>query len=394
MLRRTMAKRFARPGLVWLAAAVWLVAIDAAITRTGVLWGPTTFENARELRGLVFGQAYRAARRFARPEPGRPLMVFGNSRIWLAARPGVLAPLLAASAGAPVPVESLAVFGAGVGDLAMMARHLDDDAARAVVVAFGASDMVATSVTPLVGAPTELLGIGWRDGPLGPHSWRDRLDRWTRTVWPLYRYREFARAALLDVVAPLPDAAPAPDVFPDSLAFFEWVHGKERAVGIEAAYRRWMRDGTLAAWVAYLEVGSPGHLALVRTRTKEWRAPTPEGPGARGLDATLAEIRRHGLRPLVVVMPENPILAQDVSGTYHRPGGSAQALAVIEAVAARHGTPVWDARAAMPASAFLDFDHLFPSPSGFQGPLAAALLRASMTDSDALQSMGRADPPP
>ena len=368
-----------RTALVWIAAIVWLLAFDAVITRTRVLWGPTTFEYARDLRGLVFGQAYRAARSLDHPVDDRPVILFGNSRIWLAAQPGTLAPLLAASRGTPVPVENLAVFGAGVGDLAMMARHLSDAAARTVVIAIGASDLVPTSVTPLVGAPTALLGTGWADGPLGPHAWRDRLDRWTRTLWPLYRYREFARAVLIDVVAPQSDATPALEVYPDSLAFFQWVHGSERATVVEAAYQRWRREGTLASWVAYLEVGSPGHLSLVRTRAREWQAPTEDGPGARGLDATLHEIQQRGLRPIVVVMPEPPILEQDVAGAFHVPGGSDQAMAVIEAVAARYGVSVWDARAAMPASAFLDFDHLFPLTNGFQHPLAAALAGAGAT---------------
>jgi hypothetical protein len=368
-----------RPAVVWMVAAVALLAFDAGIARTRVLWRPTTFENARDLRGLVFGQVYRAARSLDRPDRDRPLILLGNSRIWLAAQPGPLSPLLETSNGTPVPVENLAIFGAGVGDLAMLARHLGDEGARTVVVALGASDLVPTSATPLMGPTAELLATGWADGPLGPHSWRSRLDRWTRTVWPLYRYREFASAALIDVVAPVPDAMPAPEIFPDPRAFFEWAHGSERAAVIEAAYQRWRREHTLAAWVAYLEEGSPGHLSLVRTRTREWQDPTPDGPGARGLDATLMEIRRHGLQPIVVVMPENPILEQDVAGAFHHPGGSVRAVAVIQAVAAWHGVPVWDARATMPDSAFVDFDHLFPSPTGFQHPLAAALKEAGVT---------------
>jgi hypothetical protein len=47
----------------------------------------------------------------------------------------------------------------------------------------------------------------------------------------------------------------------------------------------------------------------------------------------------------------------------------------------------------MPASAFLDFDHLFPSPSGFQGPLAEALVEAGVTRSDATGSTARAHAP-
>ena len=108
--------------LTWGLALVFLVAIDAGITRTSVLWGPTAFENAGGLR-TVFPQTYQAARKIYAPERQAEVRValLGNSRIVLSAKEkGVERALAERDPTLDVEVSNLGVFGSFIGDTAML----------------------------------------------------------------------------------------------------------------------------------------------------------------------------------------------------------------------------------------------------------------------------------
>ena len=88
------------------------------------------------------------------------------------------------------------------------------------------------------------------------------------------------------------------------------------------------------------------------------------------LDALLARMAGAPWRTVVLLVPENPILAEDRDAAFHAPGFSDRARDVVTEVATRHGITVVDGRAWMPAANFLDLDHLLPELSGVQRPLA------------------------
>jgi hypothetical protein len=365
----------------WLLSATFVAVIGAAITGSRILWGPTAFENVRDLRHTAFGQTYQAARKIYFPARDALMHValLGNSRIFVAAPDGLVRRELARIAPAlDGRVDNLGIFGAGVGDLEVLSRHLGHLRPSLVVVTLGGTDVLEDPSSPTANVVARLLRIGWRDGPLEPRGQEARLDRWLRTAWPLYRFREFARAAIEDRVWPPPDDGPFPDHFPSTRAVFDYMHG-EKGAQVEAAYRAWRARPTLAAFVAYLSVGSAGHLDVVRRRAREGRLPGPGADTVRALDALLERLGRGPGRALVLLMPENPTLELDVTGEYHRPGASDAAEALLEQTAARHRVPFVDGRRWMPAEAFVDFDHLLPELSGFQTPLVEEIVRALAT---------------
>jgi hypothetical protein len=153
------------------------------------------------------------------------------------------------------------------------------------------------------------------------------------------------------------------------------MHGT-RGAEVEAAYRTWRRDPSLERFVAYLEIGSASHLAMVRRRVRETGPLMADGRVARVLETLLARLAGSGARVLVLLMPENPILALDRAGEYHRPGFSEEAATFLARAAARHGLPMVDARGWMAAEHFIDFDHLMPDLGDFQTPLAAEMVHA------------------
>ena len=364
--------------VTWSLALLFLALIDRALTSHPVLWAPTTFEDSRELGEIVFSQTYQAARAIYAPPPvnGPRVALLGNSRVWLTGRPSYLTHELATLApDRNITVQNLGIFGAGIGDLEVLSRHLPRLDLAAVVVAIGTSDLLSTPSTPIAGLASQLLTIGWSNGPLPPASSGAVFDRWLRTLWPLYRFREFSRATLQDHIAPSPKSEPFPAHFATTRAVFDYMHGPQ-AREAESAYRAWRANQTLAGFVDYLRVGSTAHLSMVRERAAQSAPLRTDSPGIRSLDTLLARLSAGPWRTTVLIMPENPILRLDVGNEYHHPGCSDDAMSWLTTTAAAHGVRIVDARNWMPPEAFLDFDHMLPDLSGFQQPLSQEIVRA------------------
>lgn len=350
--------RPARSPITWLLALVWVFVFDAAITRTPLLWGPTAFENSGGVR-LVFPQTYQVARKLYAPQgdPDLRVALLGNSRVVLALRePRLDRAFETLRPDLEVATSNLGIFGSFLGETEMLARHLDALDPDVVVMALGAPDLIRDAVHPPGEGPMDLLRIGFRDSPVGEASLGERLDRWLRTVWPLYRFREFAREALLDRLLGRVDPGAPPEEFATRDELFAHLYG-DRADEVAAAWRSWQARGGLARYVDYLETASPGHLARGMERARSREPLTRETPAVVALDALLGDLASADRTSILLLMPENPILAEDVAGTYHRPGLSEEAARLAKELAAAHGIPVIDARDWLPADRFLDFDH-------------------------------------
>ena len=348
----------ARSPATWGLALLLFCLIDLAITRSGLLWGPTAFENSGGMR-LVFPQTYQVARKLYAPgrEAEVRVALLGNSRVVLAVRePRLERALARVDPALDVSVSNLGVFGAFMGETEMLARHLDPLDPSLVVLAIGAPDLIRQPTHAPGEGPMELLRIGWRDGPIPAVSVTERIDRWLRTVWPLYRFREFAREAILDRLLDRPDPGPAPNEFATRAELFAHLYG-ERAPAVYAAYRGWERDGGLDAYARYLEVAGPGHLARRKQRAQSRESLNQETPAVVVFDFLLARLAASGRPALVLLMPENPILSEDSAGVFHRPGLADDAARLAKQLASEHGIPVVDARDWLPPERFLDFDH-------------------------------------
>jgi hypothetical protein len=357
---------------------IFLVCIDLAVTRTALLWGKSGASwVAGGIDRIWIWQTYDVARKLYHPRRQAPVRVaiLGNSRAWFPARDAYVERELGRlDPGLDVRVDNLAIFGLHIGDLEIISRHLAQAQPTLVIVTLGGADLVPTSWGKLVNPTGELLDIGWSAQPLAEETAADRVDRWARTVWPLYRFRRFAREVIADRVSPVPGDREFPDHLTSHQEYFDFVHGKTLGAKVGAAYREWREDGTLAGFVGYLGVTGKS-----RALTEPVPAPetlTPDSPGVRLLDQLLARLAAGPWSTIVLLMPENPLLADDADGTYHRPGFSDRMAGLITETAARYGIPVVDGRTWLPADAFADFVHVFPDLSGFQRPLAQEILHA------------------
>ncbi len=367
----------ARSPITWLLALGFLLAIDAAITRTDLLWGPTAFENSGGVR-LVFPQTYQVARKIYAPERESEVRIalLGNSRVVLALKEHHIERAIAKiRPDLDVDVSNLGIFGSFMRDTEMLARHLGTLDPSLVVVAVGAPDLIRERTHPPGEGPMDLLRIGLRDASTPAASWGIRVDRWLRTVWPLYRFREFAREAILDRVLSRPDPGPPPEDFETREALFRHLYG-ERSRVVLAAFQRWQHDGGLDAYAAYLEMTGPGHLARGRQRARHQGRLTRETPAVVAFDALLAQLARAGRPAIVLVMPENPILRKDTEGVFHRIDLSDEAMRLIDELTRAHGIPVVDARDWLSADRFLDFDHAIFQLEGLERPLAREIVNA------------------
>ncbi len=365
----------ARP-VTWALAALFLLLIDRLVAGL-ILWPVASFEDTRAFDRIVFGQTYRAARKLYAPQPAGKVRIalLGDSRMQMAVRDESLERAIGERRpGVEAKVHNLAIFGAGIGDLEMLARHLDSNDIDLAVIGIDHANLQATAISGLRNVPASLLRTGWEDGPLVASA-TQRLDRWLRTVWPLYRFRELARAAIVDRFWPDPTSEPWPERFPSMSSFLDYVH-RGHYDDAEDAYRAWQREPTLRTFVSFLEVRRADYVKWVRQRAAGTRAVDADGAAAEVLEYLLKRLVAGGIEAVVLILPENPLLSEDDAGEYRNAESARRGAEVIEQIAARHGVDVIDARRAMPASAFFDLDHLAPDVAGFEPYLAERLVDA------------------
>ena len=364
--------------LTWILALLLETGFDSAITRTPVLWGEVPSENTLSPALAQIAQTYKVARKLFHA-PGRDaqfhVTLLGDSGIWFAGHPAyVEAAIHRREPQLDVRVDNLGVFGALIGDLEVISRHLDRLAPSLVIVTLHPSTLVPGRSGEFGNIPSHLLDTGWCDGPFPPATWTERLDRWGRTVWPLYRFREFARGAIEERVFPAAEARPPlPDHFASSHAFFEYMH-EANSAQIEAAYEAWRRQPTFEMFIEYLRVAHSGFVGGVVGVPRAGVELRAGSPALAILDRLLARLAAAPWDSLILLMPENPLLDADTSGQYHQPAIAERGVALIRSAAESHGVRVVDARRWMPAGAFLDLVHLFPDISGFQEPLAKEII--------------------
>ncbi|HJQ85541.1 MAG TPA: hypothetical protein VKA21_15745 [Candidatus Binatia bacterium] len=363
----------------WALAVFFVLVLDAAITRTSVLWGRLPTEDTINPEFAQIAQTYKAARKLFH-DPGRPaaerVAVLGDSRVWFPAHaPYVERALARLRPDLDVRVDDLGIFGVLAGDLEVLSRHLDRLDPTVVVLGLGPANVMPDAKGRLGNVTAALLDTGWRDGPIPPPSTLARVDRWGRTVWPLYRFRELARGAIEQRVSPSPpDGRPLPDAFQSRRDFFAWMY-RERAEPIAAAYEAWRAEPSLDRFVAYLRATGSRAFVAPDGPLRGTDRLAADGPAIPVLDALLARLAEGPWQALVMLLPENPILDQDTDGRYHDVALSDRAAAIITTAAARHDLPVVDARRWLPAESFFDLVHLFPDLGSFEDPFAKELIR-------------------
>ncbi len=356
-----------------------MLAVDAVVLHTPLIWGKQTLwvhDPAQRLERLALWQVYDVARTLYRPR--RPadqrVAVLGNSLVWFPGQAAYIERALRrAEPGVDVRVDNVSFFGAKIGDIEIVSRQIHRLDPSVVVVALGGTELLPSAL-PLVNLTGRRLDVGWADGPVPPADQSERVERWLRTAWPLYRFRTFARDGLADRLLPIAEDEAIPDHFDSTQAVFSFLDTSV-APKSEAAFERFRGKPSLDSFTAYLRARW--------INPEQFDAPpataplTLESPGVAVLDRMLARMAAGPWQTIIVLMPENPLLDLDRDGRYHRVGFSDRAAPIIEAVAARHGLRVVDGRRWMPAEAFMDFVHLFPDVSGFQVPLAEEIVRAA-----------------
>jgi hypothetical protein len=380
MSMRAWIRRWRHP-LSWAAALVFLALIDFVFTRSPLLWARTSFEDDVGPR-MVFAQAYQVARKLYAPLPDADLhvVVVGNSRMWTGLRERPLAAALEQFAEhRSVRVDNLSVFGSGPGVMEVIVRHLARLEPDLVVVGLSGSDLQMPTSHWRESPVVKLMQRGLADPPHTPATWGKRLDRWLRSIWPLYRFREFSRAALVDRVAPSGTGRVVPEHFDSRRQLFDFMRpglGEE----MEAGYRRFSARPCLATFVDYVSIGQADHLKAVRQRAQRSRDPEEERVNRTAVDAMLAQLASRAARTIVLLMPENPLLREDVNREYRQPEVSRDGVRQIRALAELYAVPLIDGRDWMPAQSFLDLDHVMPDVGGLERRLAPEILRAVGTE--------------
>lgn len=360
--------------LTWALAVVLLVGLDAAIAHTSLLWGPSAFEH-RAGAEMLFGRSFQVARTIYGPRERAEFSValLGNSRLAYALQEETLLRVLAAAGHPDARVDHLAMFGACPAMLEVLSRHLEDLDPTAAVLAINASDLQLECDSGGHATATRPFDLDGSEAPGAAPSLGERVDRWLRTHWRLWRYRAYARARIEDLLLGSED--PGSSLCEDS-SVLDALHGifADGSVEGERAYRVWQARPSLGNFIDYLKIAQPLHLKMARNRAARSPDPVAEAQNLAILEHILTRMAKNSATALVLIMPENPILGRDHRQKLHRSGESDRGVALIRALAERHGIDVVDARSWRPAEVYLDLTHLRPDDKLFEQMLARALL--------------------
>jgi hypothetical protein len=322
--------------------------------------------------GQAFVQTYEALQKVEHPRRNAAVRValLGNSRLWFGAPDWVVErELQSLRPGLDIRVDNLAFFGARIGDLEMVSRNLARSDPQLVVIALGGSELVPTAWSTLINSTGRSFDVGWAEGPL-PSTWRERAGRWLGTAFPLLRMRIFARGAIGHRLSPAPPPQVLPESFASAADIFAFLYGPLGAQ-ITERYSEWVESGRLEDFEYYLKVGQ----RLRSEPLPALEALDAQGPGAAALGALLARLGAEGRRVVVLLMPDNPVLEQDLAGRFSQAGFRDRAAQVIGEVAARERARVVDGAGWLGPEDFLDFHHPLPDVGGLQRPLAQEILR-------------------
>jgi hypothetical protein len=355
-----------------LGAVLLLVAVDLAVARFDVFAPFVPATRPTSLFGSINTQLLDVVRSLYGPAAQRHgVVVLGNSQTEAVVRPlGKLQAALAA-AGKQLPVVSLCVFSTAPTDAEVLTRRLAPLAPRLVVLGISPPDLGITLERARSMPVVALLDVGFADGLIPPASAEMRLDRWVKSGWHLYRYRRLVR----DLIAPPSEARRTPAAWLDEEQALPVL--LERAVGAPAAaellalraqYEASGRVEQLERYVAALR--GPDYLAGVRAR---WRDLVVQPIQLDALRGMVAHTRDAGARPVWLLVPENPALVQDPEiGSIVRERSGAVA-STIASLARELDVPLLDMRAALPASSFIDLNHVVYNRGDLSADLASRL---------------------
>ena len=323
-----------------------------------MLFRPHPFERSASVENAVLGQSFGILRKVREPTPvgQRRILMLGSSRAAMAVWEEEDVERRSARAGQPVYFDNLSIFGSAIAELAVIAGHTGPARADLAILAIGPTEILRP--TALAHPVRTLLGRK-REDPGGVDSTWDSLDRWTRGIWQLFAYREFAREALLDVLLGRQPAEPQVR-FP-SVEDFHRELAPDDPEGLARNYARFIAEPSLATYLDYV---GPERMAPYREALAAWEGPTPVAVAA--LERTLAELNEHADRVVVVLMPESELLLEDASQDWSKPDMASAAVAVIIETADQLGVEVVDGRGWIPPEGFLDFHHVLPGLSGFE----------------------------
>ena len=360
--------------LAWLLTPLFLFALGAGITRTPLLWAPISYESDPDGR-TGFMSAFDTARKLYAPRdrPGEVALLFGNSRMAFAGDDVVRDSIRKRAPQRDAGSINLSVFGIGPIGMEIVARHAPQVSPALSVIGLSPSDLFIP--VPGDDHAIRVLEKGWAGGPASSQELADRADRALRGAWPLYRFREFAKMALIDRVMRKGSGRLPPTHFETRLEFFEYMR-PGLGGSMEEAYQAFRRSPGLQSYLAYLRVGQPDLLTAIRSRVEAPIDSEALQLQVAALDRMLVRFSDADVPALIVLMPENPLLSLPQAERFRDAKREELGMQEILAAARARGVEVVDARRWFELESFLDLDHIFPQTGGLEERLAEVMLDA------------------
>jgi len=343
-----------RPLAVWAKVLLTLIALDLAIRGSDVAW-KIPVEKIVSADEIQLGEAHAIGRRLvelsrrgARRE--RRVLITGSSLVEIGiGEETVEAEVNDAGLAPKLAIYKMAEFGAFPSDVFIItekALGLGMD-----LVVYGASPRdypLPGVIDPRASAVAQILGTDVRLEVLSPRTFEEFLTWQLRKYWLLYRYKPFFRVYARWQYRKLKGGV-RQALFDGEKA---WAGPRAQGVGVALAGRA----DDLWAFVARLEASKPRKYFEVQ-REINLRNYGPQGNPQLALVAQWARLcNRRGARPVIVLMPENPLL-KSAPNPYFDPELSRLVGDRLKAIAEETGAGFHDLRFALEARHFQDFNH-------------------------------------
>lgn len=359
-----MSRRRALSFRAWGVVIALLLAIDVLLFRVGFLWRLTP-DFGKGLRGENWGMLYQAARAFE-SEPAVPgtVAMVGSSVVLYGTDPVAIDAHLARD-GIPAHVARFGTHGSSATDSTILLWSARTMRPWLAIYGVAARDFPKTGATDTSIART-FYDVSL-DLPALPRTTLDaKLDAVMKRQWKLYRYRFFARTALETSAARwvrrlgLPAAAQAgetpaapPPIPPEALRYFPRTR---LTPGSWQAWDRWRQSRQFSDFLGWMTFGG-GMVAAQYKRQTLANFGTHRNPQADAVPVLLANLKREGIRVVLLYFPENPIFRAPEAREYFDPALSDRYARFLREMAATHDARFEDLRHFLEPEDFYDLNH-------------------------------------
>ncbi len=342
----------------WTKVVLVLALTDVLLFRVGLFWD---LELKRQ-SPTQLARLHDITRAIDTHEAGEPVAVAVGSSVVRMSGPDPAVNRRLARLGAETSFRNLGLDAAHVDDSALVNAAVGTMDPWLVIYGVAFRDFMPRDRPSRT--ESQFAGLRVPLSTMQPETLDERLARFLRAYWTLYRYRDLVRHIVDERFASrawrFPRQAHArPDAQRSRVT-----RAQARKTQLEAgfggpksfqAWERWNDSRDFSDYEAYLK--TRGGVAGLYRKRRAAGFELATSPQLEALDWLLRVNQERGSRVVLIYYPENPVFRDPAASGYFSPELSDEVAAVLERKAARYGARFVDLRQALQPEDFIDMVH-------------------------------------